>query len=156
VIVQTSTVATAVTTSQGGSTTIDRFSLSYPLDLAYVFDNNANTQDTTVSQHFTNMASRAANGRNVFNSSFENAIDVKSGLVFDSNGAATRVGEAGTQSVTYSDSIGSCYLRSVTTALNALVSSMDGTGCANGNVLNWIAQPDGGPVQGVLAQLTAT
>lgn len=153
VIAQTSTAATAVTTSQGGTTTIDRFSLSYPLNLAYVFDNNANTQDTTTSQDFTNVASRSVDGRNVFESSFENAINVKSGLVFDSNGAATRVGEAGTQSVTYTDSIGSCYMRSVTTALNALASSVDGTGCAGGNVLNWLAQPDGAPVQGVLAQL---
>lgn len=152
-VVQTSTAATTVTTTLGGTTTIDRFSLSYPLNLAYVFDNNANTQETTASQDFTNVASRSVDGRSVFDSSFENAISVKSGLVFDTNGAATRVGEAGTQSVSYTDSIGSCYKRSVTTALNALASSTDGTGCAGGNVLDWLAQPDGAPMQGVWAQL---
>ena len=150
-IAQTSTAATAVTTTSGGQTTIDRVSLSYPLTLAYVYDGS--TQDTTASQDFTNVVSRAINGRGVFDSSFENAINVKSGLVFDSNGAATRVGQAGTQSVTYTDSIGSCYARGITTAVNALVSVTEGTGCANGNVLNWLAQPDGAPSQGVLLQL---
>ena len=155
-VVQTSTAATTVSTVNGGTTTIDKVALSYPLHLAYVFDNDANTQNTTASQDFTNVVSRTMNGRSVFSSSFENSISGQSGLIFSNSGGATqRVGQQGTQSVIYSDSIGSCYARSISTALNALVSVVDGSGCAQGNVLNWLAQPDGAPAQGLLEQLTA-
>jgi hypothetical protein len=33
-----------------------------------------------------------------------------------------------------------------------LTSFTDGAGCTNGNVLDWHAQPDGAPSQGLLAQ----
>jgi hypothetical protein len=155
-VVQVSSAVATVTTTTGGRTTVDKVSLRYPLNLAYVFDNDANTQNTTVSQDFTNLVSRTVDGQSVFNSSFENVISGKSGLVFSSTGGATqRVGQQGTQSVTYGDSIGSCYARSIATALNALVSVTDASGCPGGNVLNWLAQPDGAPSQGVIGQLTA-
>ena len=155
-VAQASSAITTVTTTNGGTTTVDKVSLRYPLNLAYVFDNTANTQNTTVLQDFTNLVSRTTNGQGVFDSSFENVISGKSGLVFSSTGGATqRVGQQGTQSVTYSDSIGSCYTRTIATALNAFVSVVDGGGCVDGNVLNWLAQPDGAPAQGLLEQLTS-
>jgi hypothetical protein len=154
-VAQTSTANTTVSKTAGGTTTTDKVSLSYPLNLAYVYDSTANTQNTTASQDFTNIVSRTVNGAMVFSSSFENVINAKSGLVFSSTGGATQgVGQQGTQTVSYTDSIGSCYKRSIATASNALVSVTDGTGCANGDVLNWLAQPDGAPAQGLLEQLT--
>ena len=94
----------------GGTTTVDKVSLSYPLNLGYVFDNDANTQNTTASQDFTNVVSRTVNGRGVFDSSFENAISVKSGPRLQQPAARPPASaRAGTQSVTYTDSIGSCY-----------------------------------------------
>jgi len=93
-------------------------------------------------------------GTQVFHSAFENALNVKSGLVFSSTGGATQlVGQQGTQAVTYTDSFGSCYKRSVATASNALVSVDDGTACPNGNRVNWLAQPDGASSQAMLQQL---
>ncbi|MEP6502851.1 MAG: peptide-N4-asparagine amidase [Betaproteobacteria bacterium] len=154
-VAQTSTVASTVTTTRGGSKTVDTVSLSYPLSLSYVYDGAANTQNSTVAQDFTNVVARLNDGNSVFSSSFENAINAQSGLVFSSTGGATQhVGEQGTQAVTYTDSLGSCYKRSIATSSNALASFTDGTGCTNGNVLNWLAQPDGAPAQGLLEQLS--
>jgi hypothetical protein len=154
-VAQKSTATITVTTESGSNKTVDTVSLSYPLDLAYVFDNDANTQNTTAAQDFTNVVSRTVNGRDVFKSSFEDAINSQSGLVFSSSGGATQhVNEQGTQSLSYTDSIGSCYKRSIATALNALTSVVDGTACFNGNTLNWLAQPDGAPAQGLLEQLS--
>jgi len=154
-VAQKSTATVTVTTLSGSSKTVDTVSLSYPLDLGYVFDNDANTQNATAAQDFTNVVSRAVNGQDVFKSSFENALTSQSGLVFSSSGGATQhVNEQGTQSLSYTDSIGSCYKRSIATASNALTSVVDGTACANGNILNWLAQPDGAPAQGLLEQLS--
>lgn len=154
-VAQRSTATITVSTVNGSDKTVDTVALSYPLDLGYVFDSNANTQNSTVAQDFTNVVARVTNGQSVFSSSFEDAISSKSGLDFSSSGGATQhVGEQGTQSVSYTDSIGSCYKRSISTALNALASAVDGNGCAKGNVLNWLAQPDGAPAQGLLEQLS--
>lgn len=153
-VTQTSTVASTVTTTRGGDKTVDTVSLSYPLTLSYVFDSGANTQDSTIAQDFTQAVERQVNGRRAFSSSFENVVNAKSGLVFSATGGATQhVGEQGTQAITYTDSLGSCYKRSIATALNALASFTDGAACADGNVLNWLAQPDGAPSQSLLEQL---
>jgi len=152
-VAQKSTATITVTTTRASDKTVDTVSLSYPLEVGYVYDGDANTQDSTVAQDFTNMVSRTFNGQGVFNSSFEDAINAKSGLVFSSTGGATQhVNGQGTQSVSYTDSIGSCYKRSIATTSNALSSVVDGTACASGNVLNWLAQPDGAPAQGLLEQ----
>ncbi|GAA0769826.1 hypothetical protein LRH25_02295 [Ideonella azotifigens] len=155
-IAQKSTVAATVTTTSGKNKTVDTFAFSYPLDVGYVYDGDANTQNSTMAQDFSTTVSRKVNDKAVFNSAFENSLTSKSGLIFSNTGGATqRVGQEGTQTVSYSDNIGSCYKRSIATALNALTSVEEGTGCAKGNVLNWLAQPDGAPAQGVLEQVTA-
>lgn len=41
------------------------------------------------------------------------------------------------------------------TALNLLGSFAEVSACATGKVLNWLAQPDGAPAQGLLGQLSA-
>ena len=152
-VTQTSTAAVTVTSTNGSSKTIDNFSLSYPLNLSYVYDGDANTQNSTIAMDFTNVVARQRDGHTVFSSSFENAVNSKSGLIFSTTGGATQlVGQQGTQAVSYTDSLGSCYKRSIATALNVLTSFTDGAGCTNGNVLDWHAQPDGAPSQGLLAQ----
>jgi hypothetical protein len=153
-IAQRTTAVSTVTTTKGNRTSVATVSLSYPLDLSYVYDGDANTQDTTVAQDFTDAVTWMVDGTQVFHSAFENALNVKSGLVFSSTGGATQlVGQQGTQAVTYTDSFGSCYKRSVATASNALVSVDDGTACPNGNRVNWLAQPDGASSQAMLQQL---
>jgi len=155
-VVQTSTVSSTVTTTSGGTKTVDTVSLSYPLNLNYAYDGDANTQNSTAAQDFTNAVERQVNGQRAFSSSFENVVNVQSGLLFSTTGgAAQHVSEQGTQAVSYTDSLGSCYKRRIATAQSALTSVADGAGCVNGNVLNWLAQPDGAPAQGLLEQLSA-
>lgn len=55
--------------------------------------------------------------------------------------------------MTYTDTLGSCYDRRIVTAAAALSSFTDGAACAAGNLLNWLAQPDGAPAQTLLARL---
>jgi hypothetical protein len=156
VMAQRSTANITVTTTGGGRTTVDTLALSYPLDMNYVYDGDALTQTTTMAQDFTNVLARTVDGHSTFNSSFEDVVHTTAGLLYDASGnAISRVGQQGTQAVSFSDSIGSCYKRSIATAAGALVSVTEGSGCANGNVMNWLSLPDGAPEQGLLAELSA-
>ena len=154
-LTQRTTSTATVTTEGSGRRTVDRIALSYPLDMDYTYDGDKNRQDATAAQDFRTDVSRTVNGGDAFHSAFRNTLAVKSALLFSSTGGpAQRGGEEGSQTVTYEDSLGSCYQRSVVTAANVLASFQDGAGCTGGNRLNWLAQPDGAPAQALLGRIS--
>ena len=154
-LTQRTTSTATVTTEGSGRRTVDRIALSYPLDMDYTYDGDKNRQDATAAQDFRTDVSRTVNGGDAFHSAFRNTLAVKSALLFSSTGGPSqRGGEEGSQTVTYEDSLGSCYQRSVVTAANVLASFQDGAGCTGGNRLNWLAQPDGAPAQALLGRIS--
>ncbi len=140
-------VDSTVTTQRGASTTVDTYSMHFPFTVSYAYTNATNVQVSAVTQSYTKAVSRKVGDETRFSSSW--ADTVKNAATTDFSSGAV-VSSQASQQVTYTDSIGSCYDRQVMASATAVTAVTDALACAGKNVLNWLAQPDGAPAQGVL------
>ena len=146
-LVRTIIVDSTVTTQRGASTTVDTYSMHFPFTVSYAYTNATNVQVSAVTQSYTKAVSRKVGDETRFSSSW--ADTVKNAATTDFSSGAV-VSSQASQQVTYTDSIGSCYDRQVMASATAVTAVTDALACAGKNVLNWLAQPDGAPAQGVL------
>jgi hypothetical protein len=150
---QSTTVASTTTTRSGlfGLPVVNEVHASYPLTatFAYAFDDagNITAAPSAVSQGFERHVAKKAGSFQLYRSDVSNHIDTGDTLAFDATGAVTgHTGQASRQDYRFSDSLGSCYARSLATTTGVLTSVTDGQACPrNRNQLQWFTHPDGSP-----------
>jgi len=124
--------------------------LDYPLkaDFSYTFDADGNivSSPSHVTQGFSRGFTKKVGSLLLYRSDASNTIDTGDTLAF-SGGAVTGHSDQGsTQAYRFSDNLGSCYGRDVTTTSGLLTSASDGAGCPRGrNALLWFTHPDASP-----------
>ena len=127
----------------------------YPLDLDYrqlVADDGSFTAATALSQGIEQHTANSINGVTLYASNLGNHVQSADTLDFSAAGALTgHSGQQSTQRYDFSDTRGSCYQASVTTAGGVLTAYSEGVGCPGGhNHLNWFSHPDGSPDSNLL------
>jgi hypothetical protein len=87
----------------------------------------------------------SGDGRTLFRSKLDDAIDSQDTADFNAAGTAVfnSRGQHGHQVYRFSDSLGSCYTRSVETSNGTVSSAESGAGCKNAvNSLRWRSWPN--------------
>ena len=129
--------------------------LSYPLSVDYhqtVAADGAVSAAAAVSQAYHQRGEHRLFGLRLYASSVDNTLHTADTLNFDATGALTsHTGQQSDQQFNFSDTLGGCYRRSVSTQGGAVSAVPDGEGCSNGrNRLYWFSHPDGAPEDGAV------
>ena len=134
--VQTSTVHSKTTTSEGPFFTTAETDFSFPIKvnlLETIQSNGDITQATTVDQKFQLDQTRTLEGFPIYHSTVSNEVTPTDNALFllTSGGYALgqNTGQSSTQKYFFRDSLGTCYSRQLAVANNILNTVTDGQGC---------------------------
>ena len=134
--VQTSTVHSKTTTSEGPLFTTAESDFSFPITVSFLETIQSNgdiTQASTVDQKFQFDQTRTLEGFPIYHSTVTNEVTPTDNALFvlTSGGYALgqNTGQSSTQKYFFRDSLGTCYSRQLAVANNILNTVTDGQGC---------------------------
>lgn len=141
-------VTNTVTTSNRGKVTTRLSSLHYPQNIVvnkHVHPKGSFTAAIAVRQAYAKRLLVTRNGRIAFHSKLNDAIASQDTALYNAagTGLSNSHGQRGHQIYTYSDSLGSCYMRRIDTRNGAVSSVASGHGCPHGaNHIHWRSRPN--------------
>ncbi|MGC2109468.1 MAG: peptide-N4-asparagine amidase [Candidatus Korobacteraceae bacterium] len=136
VVDQTTSISSATTTTAGSNVTTNNKQYSWPLTLAYSFNENPDMsyeQFTTINQGFNKTELVELNGNPTYSSTYSDAVAPRDTLMVDASGNATTANQSNTETYQYSNSNGACWNETINAAAGVLT-SVSGGSCTRNRI----------------------